>query len=88
MLNQDVRGRDKAVDEAGVIQHDLIFKGDELVRLLHPIDLLQQGQPKGLAVAFLVALALPIGGKLFRGATALCICHGGVLPGCLFDRIP
>lgn len=84
LFDQDVGGRDEAVDETGVIQHDLIFKGDELVRLLHPVDLLEQGQPKGLAVAFLIALALPIGGKLFRGGAALCICHGGVPPVAFF----
>lgn len=80
LLNEDMGRWDKAVDEAGVIQHDLIFKGDELVRLLHPVDLLEQGQPKGLAVALLIALALPVGGKLFRGGAALCICHGLLPP--------
>ena len=88
LLNQDVGGGDKAVDEAGVIQHDLILKGDELVRLLHPVDLLQQGQPKGLAVAFFVTLSLPVGGKLFCGGAALCICHGGIPPVAFFYRIP
>ena len=76
-------GGDEAINEAGVIQHNLILKGDELVRFLHPVDLLQQGQPKGLAVALFVALALPIGGKLFRGGAALCICHGFILHGFL-----
>ena len=43
LFDQDVGGRNKAVDEAGVIQHDLILKGDKLVWLLHPVDLLEQG---------------------------------------------
>lgn len=80
LLNEDMSGRDKAVNETGVVQHNLIFKGDELVRFLYPVDLLEQGQPKGLAVALLIALALPIGGKLFRSGAALCICHGGIPP--------
>ena len=84
LLNQDVGGGDKAVDEAGVIQHDLIFKGDEFVRLLHPVDLLEQRKPKGLTVALLVAFTLSIGGKLFRGGAALCICHGGIPPVAFF----
>lgn len=61
-------GRHKAVDETGVIPHDLIFKGCDLVWLGYAVDLLKQRKPKGLAVPLLTALAGPIGSKLFAAA--------------------
>ena len=48
LLNQDEGGQNETVNEAGVVNHDLIFKGDKSVWHLYPVDLLQQRQPKGL----------------------------------------
>ena len=84
LLNQNVSRRDKPINKAGMVKHDLIFKDDKLIRFFYTIDLLQQRKPEGLTVTFLVAFALPVGGKLFRGGAALCICHGGALLYLLF----
>lgn len=70
---------DEAVNEAGVVQHDLVLEGDELVGFLHAVDLLEQGEPEGLAVALFVALPGPVGGKLSRGGSLLYVSHGGGL---------
>ena len=52
-----------AVDEIGGIDFHLFFKADKGRWILHTIDLSQQFGPEQLALAFLVALALPALGK-------------------------
>ena len=81
-------GGNEAINEAGVVQHHLILKDDELIRFGHSINLLQQRKPKDLTVTLFVPLAGPVGGKLFCGCMALCICHGSILPKCFSYRIP
>ena len=62
-----------------VIYGDCLFKADELVRLCDTIDFLQQRQPKGLCLLLFIAAVFPVGGKLFCGGSALCVCHGMAL---------
>ena len=87
LLNEDMDRRNKAVDAAGVVQHNLILKGDKLTQLLRPVDLLEQGQPESLAVALLAALALQSAANCFpagRGGVSVMV----VYPQLLFYRIP
>lgn len=77
-------GGNEAINEAGVVQHHLILKDDKLIRLGHSINLLQQRKPKDLTMTLFIPLAGPVGGELFCGCAALCICHGSILPKCFF----
>jgi len=86
LFNEDMGRRDEAINKVGMIQHDLIFKRNELVRLGYTVDLLEPGQPKGLAVVLLIAFSSPVRVKLFCGGAALYICGG--VPPIVFYRIP
>ena len=65
LLNHHFGGRDKAVDERGMVEPDLVLVDDEGLRVLNAEDLVEERSPENLALAFLIALALPMGGKLF-----------------------
>ena len=64
-------------DKHVLIVEDIIDSGRTLAYLM---EILQQRKPKDLTVTLFVPLAGPVGGKLFCGGAALCICHGGIPP--------
>ena len=71
LLNQHVGAGDDAVNKAGVVQHNLVFKADKLRWVLHLQHLAQKLQPKGLAFTLFVALACPVLDKLLHSQALL-----------------
>src|SRR5699024_3321128 len=82
LLDHDAGGRDSPVDETGMVQVHLLLKGNKLARVLHPIYIMQQAEPEGLAVAFFISAVFPDLGKALRGGLlvdGLFVWHGPAL---------
>ena len=58
-----------------MVEMYLLFKSDVFRSVLHAQNLTKQCNPEGLALAFLIASALPALGKVFRGCAFLYIVH-------------
>ena len=79
LLDHDMGGGDGPVDEAGVVEVHLLLKGDEILRMFHPIYIAQQREPEGLTVAFFISAVFPDLGKALRGGLlvdGLFVWHG------------
>ena len=75
LLNHHMGGRDHAVDEAGVVQVHLVFKGNKLLRFFHAADIAKKGEPEFLAFPLLVAFILPILREFLRGLPGQRVIH-------------
>ena len=54
---------DETVDEARMVEHDLVFKADELFGVVCTKYIAKQGEPERLRLSLLVAFAGPKIGK-------------------------
>ena len=59
-----------------MVELDLVLVDDEGLRVLDAEDLVEERSPENLALAFLVAFALPMGGKLLSCFLLLDSIHG------------
>lgn len=59
LFNQNARTGDVRINEVRILQNDLVFERNDLLRLLDAEDLSQQRKPEGLRLAFFVALPFP-----------------------------
>lgn len=81
LLNQHMSSGNMGVNEAGMVQVELFFKNDELLRIFHIVHIPKQGKPEGLALPFFVSLPLPLCGEFFGCLLLFPVCH-------LITRLP
>ena len=79
LFDQNMGGGNGAINKAGVIEVDLLLKLDKLLRVFDPVHIPKKRQPKRLALAFFVAFAFPVGGKILCGLLLLRSGHSGHL---------
>ena len=71
LLDHDVCRRDHHVDKARVVELYLLLKDEQVGRIFHAVDAVEELHPEFLALALLVAPPLPLRSKFPR---RLCLC--------------
>lgn len=80
LLDDDMGFRYTGVYKGGVTQLYLLFKEDKIFRLGYAVHIPKKGEPEGLCLAFLVALALSVGDKCLSCRLLLVLFHVLRLP--------
>ena len=75
LFNQNARTGDVRINKVRILQNDLVFERNDLLRLCNAENFPQKRKPERLRLSFLVALAMPELDKLFRSTFLLFVVH-------------